>query len=293
MYVVQKIAVEVEVMSEATFLLSAFGDEIDSDLATQLDVLSMLDIHHLELRGVWGHNVLDLGQDDLARVKTLLGAWGCAVSAIGSPIGKSPLSEPRAFELERLERAIGIADVLGTRLIRVFSFYVAGGEAEQQRDEVVERMALLTERAEGAGVVLLHENEKDIYGDTAARCHDLLTNIHSPALRMAFDPANFVQVGVRPMIDAWPLLAEYVTHIHIKDAVFADGTVRPAGEGDGAIAQLLSTLVERGYSGFLTLEPHLQVAGPSGGYSGEAGMRAATAALRGLLDGLPPSVHVA
>ncbi len=280
-------------MSDATFILSAFGDEIDTDLATQLDVLSALDIHHLEFRGAWGRNVLDLERDDLARVQALLDERECGVSAIGSPIGKSTLTKPRAFELERLERAIGVADAVGTRLIRVFSFYVASGEAAQQRAEVVERMALLAERAERAGVVLLHENEKDIYGDTAVRCTDLLTSIHSPALRMAFDPANFVQVGVRPMTDAWPVLAEYVTHVHIKDAVFADGTVRPAGEGDGAIPQLLNALVERGYSGFLTLEPHLQIAGPSGGFSGEAGMRTATAALRGLLTGLPASVRVA
>lgn len=280
-------------MSDATvFVLSAFGDEIAADLAVQLDVLSALDIHHVELRGAWGRNVLDLDGDDLARAKTLLDERGFGVSAIGSPVGKSAVSESRDFELGRLERAIRAADALGTRLIRVFSFYVANDEAEQWRDKVLARMALLSERAEHAGVTLLHENEKDIFGDTAARCHDLLATINSPALRLAFDPANFVQVGVRPMADAWPLLAEYVRHVHIKDAVFSDGTVRPAGEGDGGIPQLLAALVERGYSGFLTLEPHLQVAGPSGGYSGEAGMRTAVAALRGLLTALPPRVRI-
>jgi sugar phosphate isomerase/epimerase len=280
-------------MSDTTrFVLSAFGDEIDADLAVQLDVLSALDIHHLELRGAWGRNVLDLEEDDLARAKALLDERGFGVSAIGSPIGKSALSEPRDFELGRLGRAIEVADALGTRLIRVFSFYVAKDEAEERRDEVLARMALLTERAERAGVTLLHENEKDIYGDTAVRCHDLITSIDSPVLRLAFDPANFVQVGVRPMADAWPLLAEFVVHVHIKDAAFRDGTVRPAGEGDGDIPQLLAVLVKRGYSGFLTLEPHLQIAGPSGGYSGEAGMWTATAALRGLLTALPSGVRV-
>ena len=280
-------------MADTTFILSAFGDEIDDDLATQLDVLAELDIHHLELRGAWGRNVLDLERDELARAKTMLGEHGFSVSAIGSPIGKSPLSAPRDFELERLEQAIRAADALGTRLIRVFSFYMAPGEAKQQRDEVLARLAALAARAEGAGVTLLHENEKDIYGDSAARCHDLLASVNSPALRMAFDPANFVQVGVRPMADGWPLLAEYVTHVHIKDAVFADGTVRPAGAGDGAVPELLAALVERGYAGFLTLEPHLQIAGPAGGYSGEAGMRTAAAALRGLLGALPPGVRIA
>jgi sugar phosphate isomerase/epimerase len=271
----------------ASFTLSAFGDEIDNDLETQLDVLASEGIYALELRGAWGRNVLDLDTDQLAEAGELLQKFGFVVSAIGSPIGKSQLTQPREFELERLERAINAAQALGTRNIRVFSFFVSPGEAMANRDEVISRMKALAQRAEAAGVTLLHENEKEIYGDSAERCRDLLDAVASPSLRMAFDPANFVQVGVRPMDEAWPLLADDTVHVHIKDAVFADGGVRPAGEGDGAVPELLAALVERGYQGFLTLEPHLKVAGPSGGYSGEAGMRTAAAALRGLLDKLP------
>jgi sugar phosphate isomerase/epimerase len=271
----------------ASFTLSAFGDEIDNDLETQLDVLASEGIYALELRGAWGRNVLDLDTDQLAEAGELLQKFGFVVSAIGSPIGKSQLTQPREFELERLERAINAAQALGTRNIRVFSFFVSPGEAMANRDEVISRMKALAQRAEAAGVTLLHENEKEIYGDSAERCRDLLDAVASPSLRMAFDPANFVQVGVRPMDEAWPLLADDTVHVHIKDAVFADGGVRPAGEGDGAVPELLAALVERGYQGFLTLEPHLKVAGASGGYSGEVGMRTAAAALRALLDKLP------
>ena len=271
-------------MSTPHFTLSAFGDEIDNDLQTQLDVLQSEGVHHLELRGAWGSNVLDLDDDQLRRAQTMLKEHGFGVSAIGSPIGKSELARPQSWELERLERALKAAEVLGTRLIRIFSFFVEEGQAEAHRDEIIERMGLLTERAQQAGVTLVHENEKGIYGDTAERCHDLLHTINSPALRMAFDPANFVQVGVRPMRDVWPLLADDTVHFHIKDALFEGAAVRPAGEGDGAIPELLADLVARGYQGFLTLEPHLQIAGPAGGFSGEAGMRTAVGALRRLLQ---------
>ncbi len=47
----------------ATFLLSAFGDEIDDDLTKQLDVLASEGITALELRSAWGVNVLDLSGD--------------------------------------------------------------------------------------------------------------------------------------------------------------------------------------------------------------------------------------
>ncbi len=279
-------------MPNATFTLSAFGDEIDQDLATQLDVLGSENVYHLELRGAWGHNVLEFDDAQLRQARDLLRERGFGVSAIGSPIGKSELSQPRLFEVERLERAMNAAEVLGTRLIRVFSFFVPEGQAAEHRDEVLERMRMLTERASQAGMTLVHENEKEIYGDVPERCRDIMEQIDSPALRMAFDPANFVQVGVRPMEQAWPLLADYTTHVHIKDALLSDGTVKPAGEGDGAVPELLDALVQRGYSGFLTLEPHLKIAGRFGGSSGEDGMRIAIAALRKLLQALPQTVQV-
>ncbi len=270
-------------MARARFVLSAFGDEIADDLATQLEVLASEDVRHLEFRGAWGRNILDLDADQLGRAAALLGEHGFGVSAIGSPIGKSELSQPLDFELDRLERALTAANALGTRMIRVFSFFIRDGAYEQHRDEVLRHMRVLTERAEGAGMTLVHENEKGIYGDVPERCHEIVATIDSPALRMAFDPANFVQVGVRPMEQGWPLLASLTTHIHIKDARFS-GEVRPAGEGEGDVAGLLAALADRGYQGFLTLEPHLQIAGPAGGWSGEQGMRTAVRALRRLLD---------
>ena len=271
----------------ATFLLSAFGDEIDDELTIQLDVLASEGITALELRNAWGVNVLDLSSEQLQRVRELLRERGFHISAIGSPIGKSSLSEPRAFEQERLERALSAAERLDTRLIRIFSFYVQPENLDEGRSEVIERLGLLVKRAEQAGVTLLHENERGIYGESATRCHDLLTTINSPALRLAFDPANFVQAGVCPMEEAWPLLKDFVTHVHIKDAVFHDGSVRPAGQGDGAIPELLAALNARDYTGYLTLEPHLSMAGPAGGYSGEVGMRTAIRALNSLLARLP------
>ncbi len=268
-------------MAQPRFTLSAFGDEIDDDLETQLQVLASEQIHHLEFRGAWGKPVLELTDDELRDARELLDRYAFNISAIGSPIGKSTLDQSPDFEVARLERAIAIADALGTRLIRIFSFYTE--EHATARSEVLARLRLLTTRAGAVGMTLLHENEKAIYGDNATRCHDILTTIDSPTLRMAFDPANFVQVGVAPMREAWPLLGDLTTHVHIKDARFADGTVCPAGEGDGAVGELLAALASRGYQGYLTLEPHLHYSGTSGGYSGEDGMRRAVAALRALL----------
>jgi sugar phosphate isomerase/epimerase len=45
--------------------------------------------------------------------------------------------------------------------------------------------------------------------------------------------------------------------MHIKDAVYSDHHVVPAGYGDGKVPKILSELYESGFEGFLSLEPHL------------------------------------
>jgi 3-dehydroshikimate dehydratase len=266
------------------FTLSAFGDEIAADLAEQLDVMRREDIPALEFRAAWGTNILDLSDEQVRQAKGLLDEREMHVSAIGSPIGKVKITDDFGAHLHRFRRALAVADMLDAPRIRIFSFFIPGGEeAAHYRTAVMDRLLMLTQLAEEAGVTLWHENEKEIYGDIATRCADIHTTIRSPHLRAAFDPANFIQCGVRPMDEAWPLLADVSTHIHIKDAVLADGHVVPAGEGDGQVKELLQALVARNYRGYLTLEPHLKAAGPFGGFSGPDLFHTAVEALRGLL----------
>ncbi len=272
-------------MTQATFALSAFGDEIAVNLFDQLVVLNELRIRYLELRTVWGKNVLDLDDDEARKVAVLCGDAGIAVSAIGSPIGKSAITEPMTGEMDKLERILRIAALVGTRRIRVFSYYPPDVSTNAHYDAyvgpAVKRLALLADRAAAFGCELLLENEKEIVGDTIARCTALLRALDRPNVRFVWDPANFVQVGEADVTTrGWPLLGQYVGHVHIKDARLADGTVGAAGEGDGQVTELLVKLRDAGYQGILALEPHLAVAGHSSGFSGPEGMAYAAAALR-------------
>ncbi len=279
-------------MSEASFTISAFGDEIAADLEDQLRVLQELDIAFLELRGAWGKNVLRLDDDEVARVRQTCDDYGVSVSSIGSPVGKSPLLDPIENELANLARAFEIGDRVGTRSVRIFSFYPpdtsTNAHYDQYVDESASRLARLAELAQREGFTLMLENERHIVGDNLERSHALLTAVDSPNLLFLWDPANFVVVGVEsPTARGWDLLGEHVGYVHIKDAVAADGSMCPAGEGDGQVADLLNRLSARGYRGFLALEPHLVVAGHSTGFSGADGMAVAARALRGLLAGIP------
>ena len=101
-------------------------------------------------------------------------------------------------------------------------------------------MAALAEIAQDRGLLLAHENEKDIYGDIPERCADLVDAVGSPALRATFDAANFVQCGVAPHTRAYPLIRPHLVYLQVKDALAATGEVVPAGQGDGQVRETLA-----------------------------------------------------
>ncbi len=268
-----------------TVILSGFADEISPDPQAQLATLAAESISHLELRSAWSVNVADFTDAQLAAFRAAVDGAGVRVSAIGSPIGKIPVAAPLGPELDRMRRVADVAAALGTSIVRVFSFYIPAGEPpERYRGEVIDRMAALTQVAEERGLILAHENEKEIYGDIPGRCADLITAVDSPALRATFDPANFVQCGVLPFSDAYGLLRPYLTYLQVKDALAATGEVVPAGQGDGELRETLAALRDSGFAGFVSLEPHLAQAGRFGGFSGPEGFHRAASALKFLLN---------
>jgi sugar phosphate isomerase/epimerase len=91
------------------------------------------------------------------------------------------------------------------------------------------------------------KNEKEIVGDTVARCYRLMCSLASDHFRFLWDPANFVQVGEGSVTDdAWDLLGKYVGYIHIKDALLGDASVVAAGQSPGARLAMGNDIIVQG-----------------------------------------------
>lgn len=230
------------------FSLCAFADEAGDSLAQQIDAMRANGIANLEIRNVDGVNVSDLDVNKAKEVKSALDDNGISVFSIGSPIGKIGIDDDFEAHLEKFKHTLEIADVLGAKAFRLFSFYIDKDKNPLDfTDKVLERLSRFADVP--TDVTLCHENEKGIFGDKPERC----AMIHKalPKIKAVFDPANFVQCGV-DTLSAFDMLSPYVHYMHIKDAL-ADGTVVPVGGGIGNVSQLLEK-----YSGeILTLEPHL------------------------------------
>ena len=246
-------------------LISGFADEIDNDFTKQLETVTSLGMRYISLRSADGINIADY-TPEMARETLLprLKQYGVGVSSLGSPIGKVGVEDEEGFakQLEALERLCEICKLLDCRYIRVFSFYIpAGKNADDYRGVVLEKLRRFAEIAEKHDVVLLHENEKDIYGDTGARCKVIFDELASDHFRAAFDFANFVQCG-EDTAECWDMLRPYIEYIHIKDAVRTNKENVVCGTGEGKIRELLTRAIrDEGYEGFLTLEPHLVIFG--------------------------------
>lgn len=237
--------------------ISGFSDEISPDIKTQFEVLSKLNIKYFEPRGVNEKNISELSENEAKELKAYADSFNIKASSIGSPIGKIKVSDEFSPHLDTFKRVLETAKILDCKYIRIFSFYPdeQGNWTNETKNEVFERLDKLLYYAKKAEVILLHENEKDIYGDITERVTDLMNNFYCENFKAVFDPANFVQSGVST-IDAFKKLAPFIEYLHIKDAK-SDGTVVPSGMGEGNVEFILKELFTNGFNGFLSLEPHL------------------------------------
>lgn len=238
-----------------TLNIFAFADEASGAIDGQIAAMQRNGLNGLEIRGVDGQNIADITIEKAREVRRKLDDAGLCCWSMGSPIGKISI-EDKAFpaHLDKLRHVLALADVLGARNLRMFSFFIPSGQAETYRQQVIDQVGQMLETAKGSGVSLCHENEKGIYGDVADRCLTLLNTF--PQLEGVFDPANFIQ-SKQDTLAAWQLLAHRIKYLHIKDAL-ADGTVVPAGHGIGQVGAIVEDFCRRGGCN-VTIEPHLKV----------------------------------
>ncbi len=244
----------------ATFRFSAFSDEFSPSLDEQIRGLLENNVHLMEPRNVDGTNISDLTSEAAMDMRSKLDAAGIGISALGSPLGKIKIDDDFEAHKIKLRRTCEIAKILGADRIRMFSFFIPKGTEDYSvyRDEVMRRLGEMIDIAEEYDILLCHENEKGIYGDTPERCLDIQKTFPG-RIGCVFDTANFLQVGATPFPDGFMMLRDYITYMHVKDCA-ANGTVVVAGTGVGCLPEtfaVLNRMVKDEMN--VTVEPHLRV----------------------------------
>lgn len=240
------------------FIISGFYDEVSSKLLTQLETIKDLGESYLCPRSINGKNISEYTLEEFNKeVQPLLDKYGIKISTIGSPYGKVALDNEGGIndQLAKFVETVKICVSTGCKYIRIFSFFPPKGkDIDSCHDEVVLVLRKFLKLIEGTDIVLVHENEKEIYGDAPHRCIKLYKSINHPQFKLCYDASNYIQCGHDPK-EAYEQTKEYTIEYHIKDCAAAKVEV-PLGMGEGRYQELLIDLDKRGYEGFVTLEPH-------------------------------------
>ncbi|MEV6670214.1 sugar phosphate isomerase/epimerase family protein [Streptomyces sp. NPDC051162] len=242
--------------------LSGIGDEAGTSLGEQIAALSALGWGAVELRTVDGTAVADLDENGFEHLCVRLADAGLRAACVDSRIADwaRPVTADFAADLRELDILGKRCARLGTRFVRVMSYPNDGLDEDAWRSEVLRRMRELTARAEDAGLVLLHENCAGWAATRADRMRTLLEHVDSPALRLLFDTGNGVAYDYEAY-DLLPEIAPYVAHVHVKDALGTPDDTRYTlpGRGRCRVRDALRLLLDHGYTGVWSIEPHINV----------------------------------
>lgn len=239
-------------------ILSAFADEYCDSFAGQLEFLGREGIGYIEIRGVNGKNISTLSDDEVKQCKSELDKAGIKVSSMGSPLGKYPIEDDINAHLDTAKRVFEFANIFGTKLCRVFSFYMPKDKnPEDYKEKVYENLEKLISLSEEYGVSLCHENEWGIYGQSPEKCLELIKHFDG-RFHTVFDMGNYVLDGYKPWKENYENIKNSIKYFHVKDALAA-GAIVPAGCGEANIKEILSDFASTSKEDFfVSIEPHLQ-----------------------------------
>ncbi|HLU48371.1 MAG TPA: sugar phosphate isomerase/epimerase family protein [Planctomycetota bacterium] len=242
---------------------SGIADEAATSIERQVEAHRALGWRHIELRLIDGTNVVDLDDSAFDRVADRVRSAGLEVSCFAARLANwgRPIDTDFAVDRDELVRNIPRMQRLGTRFIRCMSYPNAKPPlpVAEWRKRVVDRMRELAKIAEDGGVVLVHENCDGWGGLGPRETMELLAEVDSPALKLVFDTGN----PVAHRQDAWeyyPGVRDEIVYVHIKDYRRGDDGKEVAcyaGEGEGRVRDIISDLLERGYDGGFSIEPHI------------------------------------
>jgi len=262
---------------------TGFADEAGDSIGVQIRATLELGWSNIEARSVDGVNLTDVPDKTFEQVCEKLAAADVRINCFASAIAnwsRAPRSEEDfQYSVEALRRAIPRMQRLGTPMIRGMSFAVVRDESPDSpklERIIFDRVRRLVEMCEEAGILYLHENCMNYGGMSHEHTLRLLDNVPSPNLRLVFDTGNPVftdrRLGSSPYRkqSAWEFytnVREWIHYVHIKDGCYLreSGGIFPEveytfpGEGDGDVARIVGDLLQTGYDGGFSIEPHLAV----------------------------------
>ncbi len=257
--------------------LTGIGDEAGAPIDAQIKATLDLGWRHLEARNVQvgsvpAANIHDISEEDFILVEQKLREAGVGICCFGSAIANwaKKIDQPFDSSLEEARRAIPRMQKLGTKFVRIMSFAVREDQDDQMEQERFRRLRQLVSMFLDAGIQPVHENCMNYGGMGWPFALRLLENV--PGLKWVYDTGNPLFNLDRSRPKPWPRqdpwefyshVKPFISHVHVKDLVWDPVRNEPSycfpGEGEGQVRRVLKDLLDSGYDGGISIEPHMAV----------------------------------
>jgi sugar phosphate isomerase/epimerase len=245
-------------------IVTGIADEGSTELKEQIRIHRTLGWNTLELRLIGKTNVCAIDDEAFDQVYRTLQEEQMEVICFASSIANwaRPISSDFQTDVKELKRATARMQRLRTPFIRVMSYPNDGLAEADWRKEAIRRMKELARIAADGDVVMVHENCSGWGGMSPENQKILLEEVHSPNLQIVFDTGNPVGEGHSPAEtwDFYQTALPFIKHVHIKDcAKTAKGEIEYTypGEGQSMVRLILGSLLDLGYKGAFSIEPHI------------------------------------
>ncbi len=274
--------------------LGVITDGIDDDYERAVSVMSEVGAEYAELQLLWGKEVGEHSDAEIARIREINERAGIEVSCvsrrnfIGLPVSIDPQSQEFQQHVDYFVKTMDMAAELDAPLVRImtlskvntlwgyhgFDHWMSNNNTSWSK--FLRLMEIPVQMAADRGVTLCFETGTSQVITSGYLARRLVEDLGADNLKILWDVCNALYVNETPFPDAYEEVREYLAHIHIKDwrADIIRSTVDAVPIGEGDLGPFLDPIARElradKYEGTISLE---SVYRPDGG-SWEDGFRA-------------------
>lgn len=269
--------------------LTGFADESGKDINNQIKATKELGWSNIELRATgFEGDLASMSDADFDKLYAALDGSGVKINCFGSGIANwgKDIDAPFEDTLNEVKACLPRLKKLGCEFVRIMSYkinrdpetWVALPNDQQNFAERAKRLNEIVPMFLDAGVVPVHENCMNYGGMSWQNTLELVDAVKG--LKLVFDTGNppftpdmgkGIYTKPIPRQDTWEFyqkVKEHIAYVHIKDAkgdcdikngeIFPTGqTFTFPGEGEGSVKEIVKDLLDNGYDGGFSMEPHM------------------------------------
>ena len=263
----------------SNFRIGVISDEISQDFDHACYVIAKeYGLHYVELRALWGKNLQETSEAQIADAQKILAKYALTVTDIASPLYKVdwPGAPPSQYgsradlhgaadatfkqQHDVLRRSIELAKQFNTNKVRCFDFWRID-DVKPYRAAINDQLQKAAEFSDKHGILLVLENEFACNTATGREAAATVAGVPTKNLALNWDPGNAVMRGE---LDAFPngwaaLPKDRIHHCHVKNAVKdTQGKIQWSPVDIGYIdwTAQFRALNSIGYSNAVNLETH-------------------------------------